>query len=61
MMATVRGTTVSAKQRHGRREMDDLRKSAKGMDDFVILCKLCRLKRKRHINLYYIVKNNKII
>ena len=36
MMATVRGTTVSVKQWHGRREMDDIRKRAEGMDDFVI-------------------------
>ena len=59
-MATVRGTTVSVKQWHGGREMDDIRKRAKGMDeDFVILCKLCTSKRKRHINLYYIVKTRK--
>ena len=60
MVATVRGTAVSVKQRHGRRKMDDIRKSAKGMDDFVILCKLCALKRKQHINLYYIVENDKM-
>ena len=61
-MATVRGTTVSVKQWHDRREMDDIRKRAKGVDDYVILCKLCALKRKQHINfLYYIVKNDKII
>ena len=46
MVATVRGTAVSVKQRHGRREMDDIRKRAEGMDDIVILSKACALNRK---------------
>ena len=52
MVATVQGTIVSVKQRHGRREMDDI---------IVILCKVCALNRKRHIDLYYIVTIDKII
>ena len=56
VVPTVRGSTVSVKQVWPAWNGWRYKKRAKGIDGFVIACKLCTLKRKQHIDLYYIVK-----